>query len=237
MPRDFATILKDATAGGVHIPTALGNQKPKRKPLAWGNAADQFKTKPAGDELAKVYSDVADLPAVVREHFKDEPTKARQWMHVFNGELKNHGDEKRAMASAWSTAQKRDDDWSIAIKFTKIDDDERTVAGWASVTHEGGQIVTDVQGDQIEVADLVKAADDFILTSRVGGDMHDNIGIGHVVQSVVFTPEMQKAIGVDLGKVGWFIKMRVSDDKVWARVKSGELGAFSIGGAAVPVAI
>ena len=44
---------------------------------------------------------------------------------------------------------------------------------------------------------------------------------------------MQKALGVDLGKVGWFIGLKIEDDGVWKRVKSGELAAFSFGGRGV----
>jgi hypothetical protein len=49
----------------------------------------------------------------------------------------------------------------------------------------------------------------------------------------VFAPEVQKALGVDLGKVGWFIGLKIEDVGVWKRVKSGELSAFSFGGRGV----
>lgn len=128
-------------------------------------------------------------------------------------------------------------DWSLTVPISKINDDEFTVSGWASVTHDGGGIVTDVQDDQIDLPEIVKAAHEFMATSRVAGEMHETMGIGTVVESVVFTPEMQKALGIDLKKVGWFVKMKISDAGVWKRVKSGELAAFSIGGTAAPVAI
>lgn len=52
---------------------------------------------------AKPYSsqDDPDLPSNVR---KMSPSKRRQWVHVFNGELAAHGDEGRAFASANSVA-------------------------------------------------------------------------------------------------------------------------------------
>ena len=45
--------------------------------------------------------------------------------------------------------------------------------------------------------------------------------------------DVQKALGIDLGKVGWFGAMRFRDDEVWAAVKSGKFRAFSIGGTGV----
>lgn len=134
-------------------------------------------------------------------------------------------------------ADKRDADWSITVPIAKADDELRTVWGWASVTHEAGQVVTDTQGDQIDIGDLVKAAHGFMTDSRIGGDMHDVMGIGTVVESLVFSPDVQKALGVDLGKIGWFIGLRVTDDGVWKRVKDGELAAFSFGGRAVREAV
>ncbi len=53
------------------------------------------------------------------------------------------------------------------------------------------------------------------------------------VESLVFTPDVQKALGVDLGKVGWWIGGFVKADDTWADVKSGKLRTLSIGGSAV----
>lgn len=120
--------------------------------------------------------------------------------------------------------------WSLPIDITKTDDEMRVVYGWASMAKEGDTHVMDLQGDKIDVSDLVKAAHDYVTSSRDAGDLHETFGIGKVVESIVLTLEVQKALGIDLGKVGWFIGMKVDDDNVWKRVKSGELKAFSIGG-------
>lgn len=130
------------------------------------------------------------------------------------------------------TAQKRDVDWSLSVPISKVDDEQRMVWGWASVIEENGRVVTDKQDDQIEIAELSKAAHGFMKFYRVGGDMHETMGVGDVVESIVFTPDVQKALGVDLGKVGWFVGFHVTDNEVWKRVKSGDLKAFSFGGRA-----
>jgi hypothetical protein len=63
--------------------------------------------------------------------------------------------------------------------------------------------------------------------------MHDGKQIGEVVESVVLTHDLQKALGIDLQKVGWFIGMKILDDETWAKFKDGTFKAFSIGGSGV----
>jgi hypothetical protein len=65
---------------------------------------------------------------------------------------------------------------------------------------------------------------------RVGKAMHEGEPVSDVVASIVFTAELQKQLGIDLKKVGWFIGMQIFDDGIKKRVKSGELRSFSIGG-------
>lgn len=122
--------------------------------------------------------------------------------------------------------------FEISVDINKLNTEQQIVYGWASVTDEGGEVVTDTQGDQIDIADLSKAAHEFMLAHRVGGDMHQTLGIGQVVESLVFTSEVQEALGINLNKQGWWIGMKIHDGDVWKRVKDGELGAFSIGGRA-----
>lgn len=127
----------------------------------------------------------------------------------------------------------RDDRWRVSADITKTDDDRRTVYGWASVVTKGGEDVTDRQGDVIDEVDLLDAAEEFMLSSREAGDNHGRTtGVGRAVASLVFTTDLQKALGIDLGKVGWLVGFRVDDDRVWQMVKSGEYSMFSIGGRA-----
>lgn len=114
--------------------------------------------------------------------------------------------------------------------ITKVDDKLKIAYGWFSVIEENGQAVVDTQGDVITEPTLIKAVHGFILDSRAGKLMHNGQRVADVVDSIVFTSELQKALGIDLGKVGWFGGMKFRDDAIWQRVKSGELPAFSIGG-------
>lgn len=121
----------------------------------------------------------------------------------------------------------------IESEIIKMDDEQQMVTGWASVIEKNGIPVVDHQDDIITVDELTKAAHNFMSDYRVGKAMHDGGKVGEVVESVVFTKELQKALGIDLGKVGWLIKVKVTNPKVWAQVKKGELKAFSVGGTGV----
>jgi len=123
--------------------------------------------------------------------------------------------------------------WSTDFEITKIDD-EHLVFGWLSVAiNKSGEVIEDSQGDIIDPEELEKAAYDFVLVSREAGDMHKRVeGIGHIVESMVFTLEKQEALGIppETVPVGWWVGFKIFDEDVWKRIKSGELSAFSIGG-------
>lgn len=114
--------------------------------------------------------------------------------------------------------------------ISKVNEEQRLVAGWASVVEENGKAVVDWQGDVISVEEIQKAAHGFMVDSRASLEMHKGSPVAMVVESLVFTNDIQKSLGVDLQKQGWFIVVKVLSDEVWAKVKSGELKAFSIGG-------
>jgi len=115
----------------------------------------------------------------------------------------------------------------------KADDDERIVWGWASVVTEKGIPVVDKQGDVISPEEISKAATEFMLDVRVAKAMHEGEQVGHVVHSFPLTNELAKALGIQSEREGWIIAQKITDDETWARVKSGELSAFSIGGNAI----
>ncbi len=128
-----------------------------------------------------------------------------------------------------------DEDFATKGEILKVDHEERIVFGWASVISEKGKTVVDSQGDMIREDVLAKAARQFVLDERAGKVMHMGKRVADVVESIVFTEELQKILGIDLGKVGWFVAFKIRDEKVWKKVKSGELSMFSIGGTGVRV--
>jgi uncharacterized protein YndB with AHSA1/START domain len=122
---------------------------------------------------------------------------------------------------------------SVEGQILKADDEQRLVWGWASVVTENGEAVIDRQGDVIEPDTLVKAVNKFMEHVRVGKQMHNGDQIGMVVHSLPITKEIGDSLGIQSNREGWVVAFKVYDDNVWAKVKSGELAAFSIGGRAV----
>ena len=126
----------------------------------------------------------------------------------------------------------------MAFTILKQEPARRIVYGWASVSVKDGELVTDLQGDQIEPDVLEQAVEDFMLEYRAGtadgaGVMHDTPPKCEVIASLVTTPDICKAFGLgDKLPIGWIIGLKVMDEAVWARVVSGELQDFSIQGTA-----
>jgi Putative phage serine protease XkdF len=123
---------------------------------------------------------------------------------------------------------------SIDVPVEKIDEDKRLVFGWASVTTDDqGNVLVDKQGDRIsDLWELEKAAYSYVVNSRDGGVNHAKRGVAELVESMVFTPEKLQKMGLpaDAVPAGWWVGYRVSDDDVWAGVKSGEYRMFSVHG-------
>lgn len=127
-------------------------------------------------------------------------------------------------------AEKR---WSIPFTITKAAPEQQLIFGWASVAEKNGQLIVDKQDDVILPEDLEKAAYDFVLYSRRQGDMHNLVGTGRLVESMMFTKQKQDVLGIDLGLQGWWVGFKVDDQRLWHAIKSGDRPQFSIGGRGV----
>jgi hypothetical protein len=131
---------------------------------------------------------------------------------------------------------------SFPLAIKKVDPEQRIVGGWASVAVLNGERIIDKQGDIIPIDELDKAARDYVLNSRDGGDMHSKRGVSKLAASIVFTPEKEK-FGIvakdDQGRTiyGWWTEFYVHDDDLWAAFKRGERPEFSIGGQAIPIEV
>ncbi|MCM1497291.1 MAG: XkdF-like putative serine protease domain-containing protein [Clostridium sp.] len=123
--------------------------------------------------------------------------------------------------------------FNVNCEINKLDDDKRLVFAWASVIEKNGEPVVDLQGDVISSDELEQAVYNYVIDSRDAGEMHFRKGVGTLVESIVFTKEKQEALGIDLGKVGWFVGFKITDDQVWESVKKGKYAMLSIGGRGV----
>lgn len=142
--------------------------------------------------------------------------------------------------SAGSQQKKTDDVIKGKFKIMKSDDEKMLAFGWASVSMRiDGEVIEDWRKDIVEPEELENAAYNFVLLYREGGEMHERGGAAVLVESVVFTEEKMKAIGIPAGTlpIGWWIGFKVTDPEVWEKVKDGTYPMFSIEGEAERVKV
>ena len=97
----------------------------------------------------------------------------------------------------------------------------------------------DSQGDVIPIEELENGAYWFMLHGGMGAEMHEVYGVADVVESIVFTKEKLKLLGLaeDALPPAWWIGMKVRSAETWQKIKNGDYKSFSIGGRAIREAI
>jgi hypothetical protein len=129
------------------------------------------------------------------------------------------------------------DDFEVHGEIAKQDDEQQIVFGWAYVSHDAmGVQQIDKSGEFVpDPEELEKAAYQFVLNSRDGGDLHVRKGVSTLVESVVFTKEKCEAMGIPAGTMptGWWVGFKVHDAEVWKAHKQGQRSSFSIHGKGV----
>lgn len=126
------------------------------------------------------------------------------------------------------------------FKIMKSDNDKMLAFGWANVSMRAdGEVIEDWQKDIVEPEELENAAYSFVELYREGGEMHERGGAAVLIESVVFTEEKMKVMGIPENTlpVGWWIGFKVLDEDVWEKVKDGTYSMFSIEGEAQRVEI
>lgn len=114
----------------------------------------------------------------------------------------------------------------------KVDEEQKILFGWASVTKVDDEYLVDRHGDVIRTETLHKAVNEFMEGVRVGKLMHQGEQIGQIIHSFPVSQDIAKALGLETNKEGWIVGYKVYDEEIWKDVKSGKYGAFSIGGSA-----
>lgn len=141
------------------------------------------------------------------------------------------------VGSLQTTAKSDEQDITFTTDIAKMDEDERTVFGWASITEIDGSPVIDRQGDMIEIHELAKSAYDYVINGRTGGHQHrrtptnEPLKVSDMIESVVFTPEKIEKMGLPPDTPqGWWVGYKVADDEIWKGIKDGEITGFSVHG-------
>jgi hypothetical protein len=118
------------------------------------------------------------------------------------------------------------------FNVAKMDDDLGLVFGWAFTTKAGGQPYSDLHGDEIQETDLIKVCAEFMSKGGISDVMHDGKSDGRVVFAMPLLPEVNKALGLTSTNEGFAVAIKPSPE-TFAKFKSGELKAFSLGGMGV----
>jgi hypothetical protein len=130
-------------------------------------------------------------------------------------------------------------DVEATFQFEKADSRGGYVRGFAYLTKDKvGQPVTDYSGQFIEDMDVLREAAHDFMDHRIAKAIHGKTvrhgaqPVGDIVESIIIDDDVAKALGMTDMRRGWYIGMRVHDETVQKRIRSGELTAFSIGGRA-----
>lgn len=109
------------------------------------------------------------------------------------------------------------------------EDERQLIWGIASVTTMKGELVFDHDDDQFTTRAMEDFTIDLMKNQRAGKFEHEGEACNHIVQALVLSEDLQKALGFDLGYEPLVICTEVPDPAAWAEVKKGDW-MFSIAG-------
>ena len=115
---------------------------------------------------------------------------------------------------------------SLVSKIAMVEEDKRLAYGVVLVPDE-----VDSQGDVAPAEVIEEAAHDYLASCRAVSKMHMAPAMASVVESYIAPCEIR--LGTQEVKKGsWVIAVKVADEELWERIRSGEYGGFSVGGLA-----
>jgi hypothetical protein len=133
------------------------------------------------------------------------------------------------------TVGKRDNSHGLVCTIKSINKEKRLVTVVTNrVAKADGTPYVDHDGDVISIDNLedvfIKSFFDERLSEDGGGEMHRSSGGVDVVQWFTLSQDERVALGFGQGDEMGIAKLRVNNDCVWKRVKSGEYPEVSIEG-------
>lgn len=103
----------------------------------------------------------------------------------------------------------------------KTDEDRRLVYGISNVYSIGGELVKDLDGDSFTTRAMEEFIGDVLKKTGTGKFEHQGDARNEIVQGIVLSDELQKALGIDLGLECLLTCTHVPGDDDWATVKDG----------------
>ena len=115
---------------------------------------------------------------------------------------------------------------SLVSKIAMVEEEKRLAYGVVLVPDE-----VDSQGDIAPAEVIEDAAHDYLASCRALSKMHLEPAGASVVESYVAPCEVRLG-AQEVKKGSWVIAVKVADEELWERIRSGEYGGFSVGGLA-----
>ena len=145
------------------------------------------------------------------------------------GDIEDVGEEEKVNTTKMVPGEIYD--ISVTFPITKVNDEERLVTG---IVLEPDEI--DSQNDTISEGAIKSAAHNFVAkynqTTRMGV-MHSVFGKIGVELAESWITREDGMLGEEAVKKGsWVMTVKVTDDNLWQKIKSGAITGFSIGGVA-----
>lgn len=221
---DFQNAIAQQRAGGWGVPAYAARRE--KNPYAAASDATHLRREVESNlSMARVASESAGEATragrtEIARHMEGESAK---WQRLANqAQARLRSLEKRNMFESENEF------------IGKLDEDQRLVWAWAYVYEDEGKQIVDHSGDIIDkaaLADLEKAAYDYVLDSREADEMHVKVtDVAKLVESFFLTPEKAELFGIVTKKYGWIVGYKVQDDAVWAKIKDGTYTGMSIRG-------
>ena len=110
-------------------------------------------------------------------------------------------------------------------------EERRQVWGWAAISSVDDKMYVDSQSDYIDVDVPERSVANYMKKSRTVGDMHETMGRGQLIGSMVMSKALQQALNIDCGVEGWLVCVEL-DPPLWEAYKRGERPGLSISGSA-----
>lgn len=139
-------------------------------------------------------------------------------------------DIKDGLVSAVKDMNKSEISTQEKFSIFKTESEKQIVYGvviepWTDVTPNG-----DAHGDRMSNEEIEKSAHDFMMKSQEIKSQHSETIEAQPVESYIAPADFSAPDGEVIKQGSWVMAVKIHDNKVWDKVKKGEITAFSPGG-------
>ena len=124
---------------------------------------------------------------------------------------------------------------SLDCEVKKVDETQGVVIGYGIIClqkNDKGEFVAyeDLQGDHITEGGMTTACHDFMKGDRIAKAQHTGEPVGKIVEGFGVTKDIAKALGWEVPRTGFVLKMKPDSPEILEKYRKGEFTGFSLGG-------